>query len=88
MGLPECRHLYIDNVWGTVGREIGKLSYLPDVVIEHMHPAGGKAVWDEGHLRVNTDAMFSHDRAAFEAWVENRSAEDIERVRSALGVPV
>jgi hypothetical protein len=69
MGLPECHHLYIDNVWGTLGREIGKLAYLPDVVIEHMHPAGGKAVWDEGHLRVNTDAMFSHDRDAFEAWV-------------------
>lgn len=87
MGLPTCTHLYIDNVWRHIGETLGKLFYMPDIVIEHMHPAGGKAEWDEGHRRVNSEAMYAHDRAAFEAWLASDAIEDIERVRSALGAP-
>lgn len=87
MGLPGCTHLYIDNAWRQIGEETKSLFYMPDIVIEHMHPAGGKAVWDEGHLRVNTEEMYSHDRAAFEAWLASSADEDIARVRSALGRP-
>ena len=85
MGLPSANHLYIDNVWRHIGEALQRLYYMPDVVIEHMHPSGGKAPWDEGHLRVNTETMYSHDRAAFEAWLATDADEDIKRARSALG---
>lgn len=85
MGLPDCHHLYIDNAWRMLGEATKSLYYLPDVIIEHMHPAGGKAAWDEGHRRVNSDTMYSHDRAAFDTWVEGSMTEDIDLVRSALG---
>jgi hypothetical protein len=85
MGLPGCHHLYIDNAWRSLGDATKSLFYMPDVVIEHMHPAGGKAEWDEGHRRVNTEAMYSHDRAVYESWLDGSMSEDIERVRSALG---
>lgn len=87
MGLPDCHHLYIDNVWRTLGDATSSLFYMPDVVIEHMHPAGGKAQWDEGHLRVNSESMYTRDRAAFEAWLAGPAKEDIERARTALGRP-
>jgi glycosyltransferase involved in cell wall biosynthesis len=85
MGLPGCTHLFIDNAWRHLGEATRSLYYMPDVVIEHMHPAGGKADWDEGHLRVNTPEMYGHDGRVFEAWVNSGAPEDVERVRSALG---
>lgn len=86
MGLPGCHHLFIDNAWKELGELTGTLRYYRDVVIEHMHPAGGKAVWDEGHLRVNTPEMYGHDGAVFEQWRNGpQFLEDINRVRMALG---
>lgn len=87
MGLPGCKHLYIDNAWRVLGESTQSLFYMPDVVIEHMHPAGGKAAWDEGHKRVNTPEMYGHDEAAFHAWLDGSMTEDLELVRSALGRP-
>lgn len=84
MGLPTCTHLYIDNVWRVIGDEIGMLFYMPDVIIEHLHPAAGKVDWDEGHLRVNTQAMYQHDAQAFSEWLAGSAKDDIERVRKVM----
>lgn len=66
--LPTCRHLFIDNAWKALGERLGVLHYLPEVVIEHVHPAAGKADWDDGYRAANSSEMFDHDRRAFEAW--------------------
>jgi hypothetical protein len=85
MGLPSCKHLYIDNVWRELGEATGSIRYFSDVVVEHMHPAGGKAEWDEGHRRVNSEQMYSHDAAAFAAWRDSdRFLDDVAKVRRAL----
>lgn len=83
-GLPGCTHLYIDNAWRELALATDSLFYFPEIKIEHMHPAGGKAEWDEGHLRVNTPAMYGHDEAAFRQWRQSPDfTEDVERVRRA-----
>ena len=84
MGLPGARHLYLDNTWRMLGERADCLFYLPDIVIEHMHPAYGKAKWDENHTRVNSEEMYAHDREVFEQWLATTAEQDIERVRSAL----
>jgi hypothetical protein len=85
MGLPTCTHLYIDNVWRHIGEALSCLYYMPDVVIEHLHPAAGKAEWDEGHRRVNAPEMYGHDAEAFSQWVATSAAGDLKHVRDALG---
>jgi len=85
MGLPGARHLYLDDTWKRLGDGAGCLYYIPDIVIEHMHPAFGKGAWDENHVRVNSQEMYSHDAKIYADWVEHRSTEDIEIVRSAVG---
>lgn len=37
------KHLYIDDYWRELGRALDCLAYLPDVLVEHMHPHAGKA---------------------------------------------
>jgi hypothetical protein len=65
MAPPTLTHLAVDNWWLELGRQAGCIRYLPDVVVEHMHPVAGKADWDEGHRRVNSPEMYSRDLAEF-----------------------
>jgi hypothetical protein len=83
LALPTANHLYIDNAWKTLGERLGALHYLPKVLIEHMHPAVGKAQWDTGYELNNSHAMYAHDRAAYQAWLMGQIDRDIERVRAA-----
>lgn len=85
MAPPVLRHLYVDNYWLELGRALGILKYVPEVVIEHMHPAAGKSEWTEGHLRVNDQALYNHDRAAWEEFKADGSmAAAVERGRAVL----
>lgn len=84
MAPAELTHLYVDNYWRDLGAAAGCLSYLPDVVVEHLHPMAGKADWDDGHRRVNQVAMYERDKAAYTAyWAANRD-RDILAVRQAF----
>lgn len=65
MSPPDLVHMYVDNWWLQLGQRAGCIRYLPDVVVEHMHPVAGKADWDEGHQRVNAPAVYARDEATF-----------------------
>ena len=65
---PGIVHLWIDNAWLALGRALDAITYLPDVVVEHLHPIAGRAEWDAGYAEANTDARSDADRAVFEQW--------------------
>lgn len=52
---PRLTHLYIDRTWNDIGNAIGKLYYLENIIIEHMHFTAGKSDKDEQYKRVNSD---------------------------------
>lgn len=79
--LPGCTHLFVDNVLRDLGLAAGCLTYLHDVVIEHLHPLAGKGEWDAGYERANGDATVEHDKSAYSAWRAVGMAFDVERVR-------
>lgn len=82
--LPDCAHMYIDNAWRDIAELAGVRRYLPDLVIEHMHPAVGKALWDDSYLRTNSDSAILRDRAHYESWRKHAMDVDVGRVRDAL----
>jgi hypothetical protein len=84
MGHPDLRHLWIDNYWRELGEAAGCLYYFEHIVIEHLHPAAGKAVWDENYLRVNSNEVADHDRGVYEAWRTSTMAADAERVKALI----
>lgn len=65
---PGAVHLYLDNAWLALGRALGAITYLRDVIVEHQHPIAGKAEWDAGYAECNTDALMDADRQVFEKW--------------------
>lgn len=64
MAPPALTHLYADNFWLDLGHETS-LTYLDDVIIEHMHPSVGKGTWDDGYHEVNSAQMDTADRLAY-----------------------
>lgn len=83
--LPTCKHLYVDNAWKELGEATHCIRWLPEIMIEHMHPAAQKAEWDEGYKRVNSEEMYSRDRMAFEAWRNGVEFQrDVAKVKAVL----
>jgi hypothetical protein len=82
MAPPTLTHLYVDNFWRDLGEAAGCLRYLPDVVVEHMHPVAGKADWDEGHVRVNQPSMYQRDAEAYGRYVTENFAADLAKVQA------
>lgn len=84
MAPPTLTHLYVDNYWRDLGHEAGCLTYLPDVIVEHLHPVAGKASVDEGYRRVNAPAMYGRDRTAYATYVAEHWGRDVAAARSVL----
>jgi hypothetical protein len=80
MAPPTLTHLFVDNFWRDLGLAAQCLRYLPDVVVEHLHPIAGKAEWDEGHKRVNAPSMYAADRAAYTRYLATRFRADVAKV--------
>lgn len=74
-------HLYSDNSVMELGRDASCLSYLPYVVIEHMHPAAGKGQWDNGYRSVNSTEQYAHDQVAFMRWRRHVRPRQVAAVR-------
>lgn len=82
-GLPCVKHMYAEGAWMMVGRAIGKLVYMPNIIIEHMHYQNGKAVMDAQYQRAN--AMYTEDCHAATTWRQCGQAEqDLARVKNHL----
>lgn len=68
---PKLKHLYLDNFWKRLGEDLGNLSYLPGIIIEHCHPIAGKAEWDEGYRAVNAREVYSFDALMFDNYIKS-----------------
>lgn len=82
----DVEHLYCDDIIKTLGQQAECLRYLPDVLIEHMHPVAGKAAMDHGYSRVNHPDQYDRDGDAFSRWVRDRADADAAIVRGLKGV--
>ena len=72
-------HLYLDNFWKQIGLDIGALTYLPETIIEHMHPLAGKAQVDQGYIEVNATEIYDADKIVFDAYMDSDEYRDLVR---------
>lgn len=80
---PMLAHMCNDDLHLRLANDLGRRSYLPDVLIEHMHPSAGKAEMDAVYLQ--NDTHIDVDREAFALFVASAEYRDcIERVRAIL----
>lgn len=85
-GPPGFIHLNVDLTWKDMGESLGRLFYLDDVIIEHMHPAAGKAPEDSGYKHANSRMMVRLDTKEYLRWRKSDMAHQVHRVASDLGI--
>lgn len=78
------RHLYLDDVWETIGRELGNWRTLMDVHTPHQHPMKTGQPMDATHAAANADMTVVHDATCFRRWLADEAPADIERARFAM----
>jgi len=76
---PKMKHLYLDNFWKKLGQDLGALTYLDHVIVEHMHPVAGKAEWDEGYKEVNATEIYAFDGLAYQNYIQSEAYELLKR---------
>jgi hypothetical protein len=83
---PPCfTHLYLDDCWRAWADGIDRRRYLPDVIIEHLHPqAGGKAEWDDGYRRCNGGDMWERDTAAWHLYRSGELHHDLCKLKGLI----
>jgi len=81
---PKCIHLFFDNMWKVLGTELDRLVYLPEVIVEHMHPINGKSDVDSGYIEVNSPATYAHDQREFELWMKGEKDAAVQAIREIM----
>ena len=83
---PNFVHMYLDNAWLEWGRGIDRITYLPDVIIEHIHPAANKINRDAGYDEA--DSFMNADRQMWENYVGGGFLEEdlqkLERLKDGM----
>ncbi len=85
---PGFKHMYIDDVWETIGNELGCWTCLMDVVVEHHHYHNNKAQMDDSY---KNSAKYMHDDSMrFQRWASQRHADydKLERVVKMSSIEV
>jgi hypothetical protein len=77
-------HQFCDRAVMDLAATAGCLRYLPDVTIEHMHYAAGKAAKDPTYAIANKASGFRADQAAYELWRAEQLPADAAKVRAAV----
>ena len=76
---PTLVHMYADNFWRDLGNELGTITYLPDVVVEHCHWANGKAEHDIHYDEV--DEFTQPDQVNYTFYKATKFQEDVRKLR-------
>lgn len=74
-------HLYIDNYFLELGKAIGGVKYLPDVIFQHLHPCAGGAAEDLTYREANSPEHWSNDFKRFKMYMAHELEDAAEKIR-------
>jgi len=77
-------HVFIDNMWDTLGRKSGLMKFTPDIIFEHMHPANGHGGLDRIYNEGNSRLAYSEGQRVYDEWISTGEIdEDIKKIMVA-----
>ncbi len=79
MAPPNLIHMFADNFWLDIGRELNSISYLKDIIVEHCHHVVGKADHDILYDEVN--AFTERDMVAYQEYLALHFWNDVAKLR-------
>jgi len=76
---PSLSHMFCDDFWRDLGRKAHILKYLPDVIVEHVHPLVGKAETDETYQ--SSAKYMTTDKVAYEFYLQTQFNSDVIKIK-------
>ena len=83
-GPPAMVHLCVDLVWVAWGNAMQRITYLDDMVIEHLHPAAQKADMDSGYEECNRPEQVASDSVAYHAYMQGEFKVDSDKLKALV----
>lgn len=81
---PDLVHMCIDLYWKELGYALGRLKYVPNVVVEHMHWSNGKSPVDDLYKETNFGPdLINGDYKTFWAYLRDEFPSEIRKVKAA-----
>lgn len=78
---PSLQHWYVDNVWADLGKGADCLTYMPDVLVPHKHPAATGIGQLDATYR-DSGRHIPADKKAYETWRAERMSADVATVQA------
>lgn len=73
-------HLFIDNYFLELGKAIDGVSYLEDVIVEHLHPCVGNAEQDLTYREANSPENWTNDQRRFHDYMSEELESDAYKI--------
>jgi hypothetical protein len=83
-GPPSIQHMWVDLAWMAWGEAAG-MTYLDEVVIEHLHFMEGKALYDASYHASRQQDRLEQDLRALWEYVRDGLNADIQKLRPGAG---
>ncbi len=80
MFLPGMHHLFVDDLWETIGNHTGCWDIDMSVVIEHRHVLKKQSPMDQTHQKTYARTAWESDRAVYQKFLDTEMQGLIERV--------
>lgn len=78
-------HLFIDNYFLELGKAIGGIKYLEDVIVQHLHPCVGNAEQDLTYREANSPENWTNDQRRFHEYMTHELDKDVEKIKYYRG---
>jgi hypothetical protein len=76
-------HMYADNFWLDLGRELNIIKYFNHIIFEHIHPDNGKAVRDSQYD--DAASVASYDQQQYQLYIQSEQRIiDINKIKELL----
>ena len=78
---PGINHLYSDSVWEYIATNAQCCNIMMDVMVEHLHGYKDEKYKDATFEKVNSKESWESDKTAFEYWLKNNAATDVQKIK-------
>lgn len=79
---PKFVHMFIDNYFLELGKALDKITYMPEIIIQHMHHCVGNAQEDKTYIEANSH--YGADQARFNEYMNNELEIDVQKVKKII----
>jgi hypothetical protein len=77
-GLPVVTHHYFDNYWMKITKNVGKIKFFENIIMEHMHPVVNKAEQDSLYHII--EEKFNENQMNYNMYIFKYIKRDIQKI--------